>query len=83
MSEPRYIDPIAVVEVVEQPSQRYKERGAWATSFMIDYSTPIPMTTRWQTQRYRVYSTKSAPPFIMVRGDRLYLTPELAEKVKS
>lgn len=81
----RFIDPDAVVHMEDDGATAYPngKAGGTSTSWAVLYSTIVPMTTRRQTQRYRVYvpRTGSRGPFILVRGERHYLTPELAEKV--
>lgn len=81
----RLIDPDAVVLLENDGATPYPNGKAAGTStpWAVLYSTWVPMTTRQQTHRYRVYvpRTGSPGPFILVRGERLYLTPELAEKV--
>lgn len=81
------LDPDAVVLMENDGATPYPNGkvGGNSTPWAILYSTAVPMTTRRQTQRYRVYLPRSGPatPFILVRGARLYLTPQLAEKVTS
>lgn len=81
----RFVSPFGVVTLHEdgKPSGSVNGNQVWSLPFMLVYSTPHPKTMRNVTRTYRVYHDISEPaaPFILVRGDRLYLTPSLARKV--
>lgn len=81
----RFVSPGAVVVLHrdDKPPGRVNGNRIWSLPFTLTYSTALPKTTRLTTRTYRVYRTLDEPtaPFILVRGERLYLTPPLTRKV--
>ena len=81
----RYVDPKAAVSLENDGKCSYKQgrMHARATEWSLRYRVAIPKTGRLRLVWYRVYVSEghNPTPFIIVRGERRYLTPELAEKV--
>ena len=83
----RWIDPRSVVSFDHDGAMTYRapNYGAHSTPWTMTYTSAWPMTTRYLTRRYRVYlpDGEDPCPFILVRGQRFYLTLDFAQKVMS
>lgn len=81
----RHVDPDAVVSLAHDGKPTYTQgrMHARATEWSLRYRSIIPRNGRSRLTWYRVYVSEGTnpTPFIIVRGERHYLTPELAEKV--
>lgn len=80
----RFTSPDAIVAFHKdgKPPGRVKGDQVWSLPFTLTYSAPHPKTTRYRVTTYRVYHALAEPdaPFIVVRGERLYLTPSYTRK---
>lgn len=83
----QFIDPGFVVTLHRdgKPTAGIRRNRYWSLPFLLVYSAMHPRKQRRITNTYRVYRTLDEPtaPFILVRGEPLYLTPGLTRKVLS